>query len=87
VLTRQGSRHLIKAPNFSLLGIKAHAKKMAEEYCWAITQVAGRSCCGRSGSSVFEFGFQLCVATHTADHMHTQFRVAQNANCTEPSEM
>ena len=32
---------------------------MTEEYCWAITQAAGRSCCGRSGSSVLEFGFQL----------------------------
>jgi hypothetical protein len=32
---------------------------VAEEYCWAITQAAGRSCCGRSGSSMLEFGFQL----------------------------
>jgi hypothetical protein len=29
------------------------------EYCWAITQAAGRSCCGRSSFSVLEFGFQL----------------------------
>jgi hypothetical protein len=32
---------------------------VAEEYCWAITQAAGRSCCGRSGYRVLEFGFQL----------------------------
>jgi len=35
------------------------AIRLAEEYCWAITQAAGRSCCGRSGSSVLEFGYQL----------------------------
>jgi len=41
---------------------------MAEEYCWATTQAAGRSCYGRSGSVIFEFGFHLdsvvvCVYT------------------------
>jgi len=30
-----------------------------EEYCWAITQVEERSCCGRSSSRVLEFGFLL----------------------------
>jgi hypothetical protein len=30
-----------------------------EEYCWAITQTAGRSCCGWSRSIVLEFWFQL----------------------------
>ena len=41
---------------------------MAEEYCWAITQVAGRSCCG-----VLEFGLQLDSIVHTciADRMYT----------------
>ena len=32
---------------------------MAEEYSWAITQAEGWSCCGRSGDSVLESGFQL----------------------------
>jgi hypothetical protein len=32
---------------------------MAEEYCWAITQAVGLSCCGQLVSSVLEFGFQL----------------------------
>jgi hypothetical protein len=32
---------------------------MSEEYCWAITQAAGRSCCGQSGSGVLELWFQL----------------------------
>jgi len=38
---------------------------MAEEYCWVITQTAGCSCCGRSGSSVLGFGFQLDTLLHT----------------------
>ena len=38
---------------------KRNGTKLAEEYCWAITKAAGRSRCGRSGSSVLEFGFQL----------------------------
>ena len=33
---------------------------MEEECCWAITQAAGLSYFGRSGSSVLEFPFQLC---------------------------
>jgi len=33
--------------------------KVAEGYCWAITQEASRSCCGRSESVVLESGFQL----------------------------
>ena len=34
---------------------------MAEEYYWLITEAAGRLCCGRSVSSVLEFGFQLYI--------------------------
>jgi len=30
-----------------------------EEYCWAMTQAAGLSYCGWSGSGVLEFQFQL----------------------------
>ena len=40
-------------------------------YCWAITQAAGRSCCGRSGSSAFDFGFHqldFLVYTYIVDH-------------------
>jgi hypothetical protein len=33
--------------------------KLTEEYCRTITQAAARSCCGLSGASVLEFGFQL----------------------------
>jgi hypothetical protein len=33
--------------------------KVKEEYCWAKTQVALRSCCGRSVFVVSEFGFEL----------------------------
>ena len=45
-------------------------KTVAEEYCWAITQAAGRSCCGRSGSSVLEFGYQLDCLVCTAARLN-----------------
>jgi hypothetical protein len=38
---------------------------VVEEYCWAITQEAGRSCCVRSFSSVLEFGFKLVSLAST----------------------
>jgi hypothetical protein len=42
---------------------------MAEEYCWAITQMEGRSC--RSGSSVLDCAvFQLDSLMYIVDHMH-----------------
>jgi len=44
-------------PNISLREPKRNETQVAEEYCCAITQAAGRSCCSRSGSSVFECGF------------------------------
>jgi len=52
--------------------------KVAEVYCWTITQTARRSCCGRTGSSELEFVLQLgsVVYTHIFDHVITQFRVA-----------
>jgi hypothetical protein len=40
------------APSFSCRIEKYSETKVAEEYYWAITQAAVRSCCGRSGSSV-----------------------------------
>ena len=48
--------------------LKHRETKEAEEYCWAITQAAGRSCCGRSGSSVLEFGFRLDPLVPGADN-------------------
>jgi hypothetical protein len=53
------------------------------EYCWAITQAAGRSCCNRSDSSVLVFGFRVvsvvCTCMYTiVDHRCSQFRRAQN---------
>jgi len=32
---------------------------VTEEYCWAITQAVGQSCCGRSGSTVLDLGLRL----------------------------
>ena len=50
---------LKRMPNFSVRGCKRSETNMAEEYGWSVMQAAGRSCCGGSGSSVFELGFQL----------------------------
>jgi hypothetical protein len=46
---------------------------VAEEYCWAITQAAGQTCC-------FGVGFELdpLIYAHTFDHTYIQFRRAQN---------
>jgi hypothetical protein len=57
----------------SLQELKRSEMKVAEEYSWAITQAARLSCCGRSGSSVLEPGFQLdlLVCAHTVDHTLT----------------
>jgi len=51
---------------------------VAEEYCWAITQAAGRSCGGRSDSSVLGFGFQLdsLVYSYVVEHVYPELRLA-----------
>ena len=66
--------------NFSLWRRRRNDTKVAEEFCWAITQAAGRSCCSRSGSCVLEFGFQLdsLVCTYIFDHTYAQLRLAPN---------
>ena len=55
---------------------------MAEEYCWAITQAAGRSCGGRSDSSVLGVGFQLdsLVYSYMFEHMYPELRLALKFN-------
>ena len=49
---------------------------MAEEYCWAITQMVCRSRCGLTDSSVSDFEF----LNWTALYIHTcfQFQLAKN---------
>jgi hypothetical protein len=44
---------------YFLAGMKAQLEHVVEEYCWAITQAVGRSCCRRSSSIVLEFWYQL----------------------------
>jgi len=63
---------------------KLNDAQLAKEYCWAITQVAGRSCCGRSGSGVLDFGFLLdCLEyTYTVDNY-----VQSVPTCPGPSGM
>jgi hypothetical protein len=63
---------LSRAPKYSLRESKFSQTDLTEEYCWAITQAAARSCCIRSDFSVLEFGFKLhsLVHTYVVDHMH-----------------
>jgi len=72
---------------FLLVGMNCNKTKVEEEYCRAITQEAGQSCCGQSGSCVLEFGFQLdsLLYTNIFDHMYTQIQISQNVICTIPS--
>jgi hypothetical protein len=69
--------------DFSLLEWKHNEEKVAEEYCWVITQAVGRSCCGRLCSCVLEVGFHFDCRAYTdiCIHMCTQFRLAQNSTC------
>ena len=43
---------------------------VAEEYCWAITQAAGRSCCCRTGSGVLGLGFRLVLFLSTSAYIY-----------------
>jgi len=38
--------------------------RVAGEYCWAMAQETGLSCCGWSGFIVLDFGFQLVCRVH-----------------------
>lgn len=55
---------------------KGTETKVAEECCWAITQAVGRPCCGRAGSSMVEFGFQVdpFLYTYIVDDILSIFR-------------
>jgi hypothetical protein len=44
---------------------KGNETTLAEEHCRAITQAVGRSCSGRSGYSVLQFGFQQDFLAYT----------------------
>ena len=66
-------RFLKGLPKFSLRERKRSETKVAEEYCWAITQAAGWLYGGRSGTSVLVFGFQL---GSFLDHMCIKTRLA-----------
>jgi hypothetical protein len=70
-----------KVKIITLFKIAPYFTKVEDEYCWAITEAAWLSCCGRSGCSVLRFGFHLdsLIYTHTSGHKRTQFRVAQNS--------
>ena len=69
--------------------VRGKETKLTAEYCGAMTQAAGRSCCNRSGTSVFEFGFQtdfrLYTSTYIVDSTYTEFRCEQNSTYAGPS--
>ena len=71
---------------FFLAGMKQKWDEGAEEYCWAITQEAERSCCGRSSSSVTQFVFQpdSLVYAHTVVRLYSQIRPAHKSSCAQP---
>lgn len=52
--------------------------KVAEEYCWAMTQATGQSCCGKLSFSMVDSGFKLDSLTHAyiSEYMNTEFRLA-----------
>jgi len=64
-------RNLKIAAKFSFHERKRSETNLMEEYCWAIAKAEGQSCCGRSGSGVLEFGFQLNSYTYDAPHVYS----------------
>ena len=42
-----------------LAAVKSKLTVVVGEYCWAIAQATGRSCCDQSGGLCWSFGFQL----------------------------
>ena len=46
-------------------GMKIEYDKVVDEYCWPVTQAVGWSCCGQSGATVLECGFQLDFFVYT----------------------
>jgi len=66
---------------------KGSETKVAEDYCWAIAHVAGRSGCYRSRSSVLDVGFQpdSFTRTHAVDLRYSQLRLEQNVTVTRLS--
>jgi hypothetical protein len=50
---------------------------VAEYYCWTKKEAAGRSCRGRSGSSVLKCVFQVDSPVHVrkVNHTYTQFQI------------
>jgi hypothetical protein len=70
--------------NFSLRVLKRNETEVEEEYCWAITRAAGRSYCGRSDSSILDFGFQLDSLAVDHTQAYTKFRLTfdfSGSNC------
>jgi len=57
-LKRGNQRTFLRDPlDFSFRERERNRTQVEEEYCWATTWVAGRSCYGGLGYNVNEFGF------------------------------
>lgn len=53
--------------------------KVVDKYCWPVTQAVGWLCCGQSGATVLELGFQLdfFVYTYVVSHMCTEVQLRE----------
>jgi hypothetical protein len=68
----------IETESFFLGEWKRIGTKVAEYYCWATKEAAGRSYWGRSGSSVLKFVFQVdsLLYIRIVNDTYTQFQLA-----------
>ena len=71
--------HLNRALDSSLRERNRDETKMAREYCWAITQAAGRSCCRPSADSVLKCIYYIRIYRHTVDNTYIQFRLTHDS--------
>jgi len=62
---------------------------LEEEYCWAISRVADRPNCGRSGSIVLDLGFKLdcLLQTYSVGLCVTICRMSADWRCTLRNEL
>jgi len=49
-----------------------------EEYCWAITQAKGRSCCGQSGSGVLKCVFQMDSVVESQEQQTLELKLIKS---------
>jgi hypothetical protein len=71
-------------PKFFLEGLKAQLDENGRRILLGDDAGGGVACCGRSGCSVLEFGFQLGSLVFV-DHIQSMFNsILRNSNCSLP---